>query len=150
MSSMYLYHRYGLSSISLKISSSNSAINNILYGGANFVPIAVPRFYFKVFSIKVKILFLRTTSASSTSVEVMTSFSCLKSSRSRRADRSSSCGMLRYKPTIYIYIIYVIYNIYIIYVDMGLYICIYIYIIYISIYIYIYTYTHVYIYIIQQ
>ena len=98
MSSMYLQHRYGLSSISLKISSSNSAINNIIYGGANFVPIAVPRFCFKVFSLKVKILFLTTTSAGSTSVEVVTSFSCLKSSRLRRADRPSSCGMLGYKP----------------------------------------------------
>ena len=85
--------------MSSKISSSNQAINNILYGGANFVPIAVPRFCFKVFSIKVKILFLRTTSASSTSVEVVTSFSCLKSSHLRRADRPSSCGMLGYKPT---------------------------------------------------
>ena len=71
----------------------------MLYGGADFVPIAVPRFCFKVFSLKVKILFLRTTSASSTSVEVVTSFSCLKSSRLRRADRPSSCGMLGCKPT---------------------------------------------------
>ena len=99
MSSMYLHHRYGLSSISLKISFSNSAINNILYGGANFVPTAVPRFCFKVFSIKVKTLFLRTTSASSTSVEVVTSFSCLKSSYLCRTDRLLSCGMLGYKPT---------------------------------------------------
>ena len=85
---------YGFSSILLKISSSNSAINNILYGEANFVPfvpIAVHLFCFKDFSLKVKILFLRTTSASSTSVDVVTSFSCLKSSHLRRADRPSSC-----------------------------------------------------------
>ena len=83
---MYLHHSYGLSSISLKISSSNYAINNILYSGENFVPIAVPRFCFKVFSIKVKALFLRTTSAGSTSVEVVLSFSCLKSSGLRNLD----------------------------------------------------------------
>ena len=71
----------------------------MLYGGANFVPIAVPRFCFKVFSKKVKKLFLRATSASSTSVEVVISFSCLKSSRLGRADRPSPCGMLGYKPT---------------------------------------------------
>ena len=85
-----MYHRYGFSSILRKISSSKSAMNSILYGGANFVRITVPRFCFKVFSLKVKILFLRTTSASSTSVEVVTSFSYLKSSRLHRADKPSS------------------------------------------------------------
>ena len=99
MSSIYLHHKYGSSSILLKISSSNAAINNILYGGANFVPIAVHRFCFKVFSLKVKILFLRTTSASSTNVKVVKSPSCLKSSRLRKADRPLLCGMLGYKPT---------------------------------------------------
>ena len=99
MPSMYLHHRYGLNSISRKIYSSNSAINNILYGGANLVPVAVPHFFFEVFSINVKILFLRTTSASSASAEVVTSFSYLRSSRLRRADIPSSCGMLGYKPT---------------------------------------------------
>ena len=99
ISSMYLHYRYGFSSISLKISSSNSAIDNILYRGANFLPIAMPRFCFKVFSLKVKILFLRSTSASSNSVEVVTSFLCLRSNRLRGADRPSSCGMLEYKPT---------------------------------------------------
>ena len=68
----------------------------MLYGGANFAPIAVPRFCFKV-SLKVKMLFLRTTSASS-SVEVVTSFSCLRSSHLPRTDRPSSCGMLGSKP----------------------------------------------------
>ena len=104
MSSMYLHHRHGCSFISLKISSSNPIINNILYGGANFAPIAVPRFSVKFFSLKVKILFLRTTSASYNSFEVVTSFSCFKYSRLRRANRPSSRGMLRYKsttPTVY-------------------------------------------------
>ena len=96
---MCLHHRYSFSSISFNISSSNLAINDILYGGANFVPVAVPRFFFKIFSLKVKILFSRTTSAGSTSVEVVTSFSCLESTRLRRADRPSSCGMLGYKLT---------------------------------------------------
>ena len=99
MPSTYLHHRYGFGYISIKLSCSNSAINSILYGGANFVPIAVPHFCFKFFHLKVKILFLRTTTASSTSVEVVTSFSCLKSSYLRSANRPSSCGMLGYKPT---------------------------------------------------
>ena len=34
----------------------------------------------KVFSLKVKILFLRTTSANSISIELVTSFSCFKTS----------------------------------------------------------------------
>ena len=71
---------YGFSSISLKTSSCNLAINNILYSGANFVPIVVPRFC-------------------SVRVEVATYFSCLKSSRLHRAERPSSCGTLEYKPT---------------------------------------------------
>ena len=87
MSSMYLHHMYGLSFISLTISSSHSGINNILYGEANFVLTPVPRFDFKVFALKVKILCLRTTSAIVNTVEVVTSFSCLKSSRLRKADR---------------------------------------------------------------
>ena len=99
MSSKYLHHRYCFSSISLKISSSNLAINNILNGGANFVPIAVSHFCFKIVSLKVKISFLRTTSASSTSAEVVKSFSCLKTSPLCRANRPSSGGMLGYKPT---------------------------------------------------
>ena len=79
MSSMYL-HCYDFSSIPLKIPSSNSAIKNILYGRANFVLIAVSCF-------------------SSASVEVVTSFSCLKSSNLRRGKRPWSCGVLGYKST---------------------------------------------------
>ena len=86
MSSICLHHGYGFSSISLKTSSSNSAINNLLYGGANVVPIAVPHFYFfpypsSSFFLKIKNIVLKKNSANSTSVEVMTSLSCLKSSR---------------------------------------------------------------------
>ena len=49
-------------------------------------------------------MFLRTTSASYNSFEVVTSFSYLKYSRLRRANRPLSCGMLRYKsktPTVH-------------------------------------------------
>ena len=44
MSSMYLHYKDGLYSDTFIISSSSSAINKMLYGGANVVPIAVPRF----------------------------------------------------------------------------------------------------------
>ena len=54
-----LHRRYGFSSVSLKISSSNSAINNILYDGATFVPVAIPRFCFKVFFPKSKNIVLK-------------------------------------------------------------------------------------------
>ena len=43
MSSMYFHHKYGLHSDCFIISSFSSAINKILYGGANLVLIAVPR-----------------------------------------------------------------------------------------------------------
>ena len=49
MPSMYLHHRCGFSSISLKMYSSNTAINNIINGGANIVPIAVLRFALEFF-----------------------------------------------------------------------------------------------------
>ena len=87
-----------MASVLFQGSSSKSVINNILYGGANFVPIVVTRFCFKVFPLKVKILFLRKTAASSNNVEVVTYFSCLKSNHLRRAHRLSTCEMLRYKP----------------------------------------------------
>ena len=65
---------------------------------ANLVPIAVPRICFKVFLPKVKALFFSTTSASSTSVEVLTFLSLLNSNILCRPDRPSSCGVLGYKP----------------------------------------------------
>ena len=49
MSSMYHYHECGLYSDSFIISSSSSAVNKMLYGDANFAPIAVPRFNLIVF-----------------------------------------------------------------------------------------------------
>ena len=62
-SSMYLHHKYRLYSDSFIISSSSSAINKMLYGGANFVPIAVPSFCLSVFFPNVNMLFFNTTSA---------------------------------------------------------------------------------------
>ena len=49
ISSMYLHYRYCLYSDSFVIFSSISAINKMLYRGANLVPIAVPHFCLSVF-----------------------------------------------------------------------------------------------------
>ena len=65
ISSIYLHHLRGCSSVSFKILSTRSAINIIAYGGANLVPIAVPLNCFKVFSLNWKMLFFKTISASS-------------------------------------------------------------------------------------
>ena len=72
---MYLHHQYGLYSDFFIISSSISAINKFLYGGASLVPIAVPRFCLSVFFPNVNILFLNTTSAKSIMVSVEAYFS---------------------------------------------------------------------------
>ena len=48
ISSIYLYHVYGSSSMSSKILSSRSVINIIAYGGANVVRITVPLNCFQV------------------------------------------------------------------------------------------------------
>ena len=69
---MYLHHQYGLYSDSFIISSSSSAINKILYGGASLVPTAVPRFCLSVFFPNVNILFFNTASAKSIMVSVET------------------------------------------------------------------------------
>ena len=75
MSSLYRHHKYGLYLDSFIISSSSSNINKMLYGGVNFVPIAVPRFCLSVFFPNVNMLFLNTTSAKSIMVSVKTYFS---------------------------------------------------------------------------
>ena len=49
MSPMYLHHKYGLYSDSFIISPSSSAVNKMLYGGENFVSIAVPCFCLSAF-----------------------------------------------------------------------------------------------------
>ena len=99
MSSMYLLHKYGLHSDSFIITSSSSAINKMVYGGANFVPIAVPRFCLSVFFPNVNMLFFNTTSSQSIMVSVETYFSFRISSLFLNADRPSSCGMFGYNPT---------------------------------------------------
>ena len=71
----------------------------MLYGGAKFVPIAVPRFYLSVFFPNVNTLFFNTTSAKSIMVSVETYFSFRVSSLFLNADRPSSCGMFGYNPT---------------------------------------------------
>ena len=95
----YLHHKYGLNSNSFIIYSSSSAINKMLYGGANLVPIAVPSFGLSVFFSNVNMLFFYTTSAKSIMVSVETYFSFWLSSRFLNADRPSSCGMSGYNPT---------------------------------------------------
>ena len=96
---MYLHHKYGLYSDSFIISSSSSAINKMLYGGASLVPIAVPRFCLSVFFPNVDMLFFNTTSAKSILVSVETYFSFQLSIRFLNTDRPSSCGMFGYNPT---------------------------------------------------
>ena len=94
ISSIYLYHMRGFSSIYFKMLSSRSAINIIAYGGANLVPIAVPLNCFKVFSLNRKILLFKTISASSNKVSVVTFFSVLASKNFLSEARPFSCGML--------------------------------------------------------
>ena len=64
ISSIYLHHMHGCSSMSSKILSSWSAINIIAYSGANLVSIAVPLNCFKVFSSNWKMLFFKRISTS--------------------------------------------------------------------------------------
>ena len=68
MSPMYLHHKYVLYSDSFIISSSSSAINKMLCGGANLVPIAISRLCVSVFFPNVNMLFFNTISAKSVMV----------------------------------------------------------------------------------
>ena len=63
MLSVYLRHIISFSSEALRIFSSKSAINKLAYGGANLLPIAVPRTCLKVFSSNWTMLFFSTISA---------------------------------------------------------------------------------------
>ena len=99
MSSLYCHHKYGLYSDSFIISSSRSAINKMLYGGTNFVSIAVPRFCLNVFFPNVNMLLFSTTSAKSIMVPFETYFSFQVSSCFLNEDKPSPCGMFRYNPT---------------------------------------------------
>ena len=88
MSSIYFHHKYGLYSDSIIISSLSSAINKLLYGGANLVPIAVPRFCLDVFFPNVNILFFNTTSAKSMMVSADTYYSFRILSHFLKSDRA--------------------------------------------------------------
>ena len=100
MSSMYLHRKYVLYSDSFIISSFSSAMKKMLYRGANFVPIAVPRFCLSIFFPNVNMLIFNTTSAKYIMVSVETYFSFQLSSRFSNADRLSSFGMFAYNPAI--------------------------------------------------
>ena len=75
MSSVYLHHKYSLYSDSIYTSSFSSAIDKMLYRGANLVPVAVSRFYLSVFLQNVNMLFFNTTLAKSVIVSVEEYFS---------------------------------------------------------------------------
>ena len=68
-------------------------------GGANLVPIPVPRFCLNVFFKNWKWLFFKTISANSTNVSIVTSLFFLLFKCFLIDARSSSCGILGYRPT---------------------------------------------------
>ena len=70
----------------------------MLHGGAEFVPIAVPRFCLSVFFPNVNMLFFNTTSAKSIMVSVETYFSFRVSSHFLKADTPSSYDRFGYNP----------------------------------------------------
>ena len=101
MPSIYHHHKYGLYSDSFIISSSSSVINKMLYGGADFVPTAVPCFCLIIFFLNVNMLFFNTTSAKFVMVSDKTNFSFRVSSRFLNADKPSSCSMFGYNHTVH-------------------------------------------------
>ena len=93
---MYLHHIIGFSSKALIIFSSKSVINKIAYRDANFVPIAVPRTYLKVFhqiqkccflALFQRVLYIR--------VSLEIGLLSLNSKNLRREVIPSLCGLLR-------------------------------------------------------
>ena len=54
---MYLHQKYVLYSDSFVISVSSSAINIMLHGRVNLVPMSVPRFCLSDFSLNVNVIF---------------------------------------------------------------------------------------------
>ena len=91
--------RHGLYSDYFIISSFSSAIKKMPYGGANFVPIAVPCFYLSVFFPNENMLFFYTTSAKSVMVSIETYFLFRISSCFLNAEKPSSYGIFGYNPT---------------------------------------------------
>ena len=101
MPSIYHHHNYGLYSDSFIVSSSSSAINKMLYGGANFVPTAVPCFCLIIFFLNVNMLFFNTTSAESVTVSDKINLSFLISSRFLNEDKPSSRSVFGYNHTVH-------------------------------------------------
>ena len=99
MSPMYLHDKYDLYSDSFIICSFSSTISKMLYEGANFVPIAVPRFCLSVFFPNLNMLFFNTTSVTSIMVSFETYFYFRVSGVFLNADRPSSCVMFGYNRT---------------------------------------------------
>ena len=99
MSSIYRHHIRFIFRFFYIIFSSSSAINKMLYGGTNFVPIAVRRFCLSIFFPNVNMLFVNITSAKSIMVSVQTYFSFRVSSCFLNVDKPSTCGMFGYNPT---------------------------------------------------
>ena len=99
ISSMFRHDKYGLYSDYFVISSFSSAIKKMPYGGAKFLPIAVPCFYLSVFFPNENMLFFYTTSAKPVMVSIETYFLFRVSSCFLNADKPSSCGIFGYNPT---------------------------------------------------
>ena len=74
-------------------------MKKIKYGGANLVPMVVPRFYLNVLSRNWKKFFLKAISANSTKVSIVTSSLSLLPKFFLIEARSSSYGMLGYRQT---------------------------------------------------
>ena len=99
MSSIYLSQTQRFKFYVVKKSVSNLSINMHTYGGANFVPMAVPEICCFIFESNSKKLFFRTNLA----ICRRSSVAILLSSRSfnlaNNASSPSACGILGYKPT---------------------------------------------------
>ena len=74
-------------------------MKKIKYGGANLVPMVVPRFCLNVLSRNWKKFFLKAISANSTKVSIVTSSLSLLPKFFLIEARSSSYGMLGYRQT---------------------------------------------------
>ena len=71
------------------------------YGGANFVPMAVPEIYCFMFESNSKNLFFRTNLGISRRSSVAILLSSRSSNLADNASSLSTCGILGYKPTTY-------------------------------------------------
>ena len=99
MSSIYLHHKYGLLSTFWRFFSYSFTINDIYRVKQTFSQLLCLFFSFKVFSLKLKILFFRTDSTNSVRMLVDASFLSLSSTRFLGADNPLPCVIFGYKPT---------------------------------------------------